>query len=87
MFQEENNLGINDMAVANDFSAIVVGNGEVIVFDLSARVVKARWKMSDIKLLNCFIVNSTATSFDILAANGRSELLKATFNVETSCVE
>ena len=34
-------------------------------------------------MLNCFIVNEIEAGFDILASNGRSELLKLTYGEGT----
>lgn len=43
--------------------------------DLATETV-CRSKASSIRLLSCFIVNEQSNSFDLLAANGRAEILK-----------
>lgn len=87
-------LYIND-TVKQMHVVLAIGNGEVIVLRLretdgqvqtqsqqSAEEL-AREKICDIKLLSCFIVttqDNNGDNFDIFAANGRSELVKATFD-------
>ena len=69
--------------------AVLVLNGDVSVLKITCAGMETSTKvvhqqtMSDIRLLNCFIVNGTEAGFDILASNGRSELLKLTYGEGT----
>ena len=78
------------------YVALAIGNGEVAVLkiatsidandEISFEVVEAcRNKLSDIKLLSCFIIKDADqdNQFDIVGANGRAELIKTTFDTVT----
>jgi hypothetical protein len=69
------------------FLIAAVGNGDILVLDLSAPHVTKLSTVSDIKLLNIFLVNEKienkqTTSVDILTANGRLELIKSTLQIK-----
>ena len=80
---------ISDFTVVKQTHVVLaIGNGEVIVLRLNGEngisEELARDQICDIKLLSCFTAAiqeiSGDTQFDILASNGRSELIKATFD-------
>lgn len=74
--------------VAMDNVVLALGNGDILLLslktdlqtDLTVATVVAKENICDIKLLSCFAIPLDDHSFDILGANGRSELVKATFD-------
>jgi len=74
-------------------AVLAIGNGEVVVLSLAfehsdVQVTElARHQMCDIKLLSCYVARATESSFDVLASNGRAELIKATFNTNSGAFE
>ena len=80
--------GEGDVGVSTAYAVLALGKGEVLILrlgtdmqtDLTVASEVTREQICDIKLLSCFVVASSPDSFDILGANGRSELIKVTFN-------
>lgn len=54
---------------------MTIGEGDILVIDLK-KGSNLRVSCSTIRLLSCFIVNETSSSFDVLAANGRAEIVR-----------
>ena len=83
MFQDEQSAQISDLALTRDAAtaSLTIGEGDILVVNLKTRQ-HSRIKASDIRLLSCFIVNQTESAFDVLAANGRAEIVRVSVATE-----
>ena len=55
---------------------VAIGNGDLIMFRLTAKQILQRINVSSIKILNLFIHNTFEGGFDLLAINGKPEAIK-----------
>ena len=63
-----------DVTKCGQFAAFCI-NTEIVVLKIDTGE-SVKTTVSDIKLLNTFILNHQDDSFDLLSANGRQELIK-----------
>ena len=88
LYQEESYQAIIDFKVtaSGKYAVVTVGEGELLIIKLNFtdqnKPICLRIKVSDIKLLNTFIVNEVGDSFDIYSANGRNELTKTMIKLD-----
>ena len=88
LYQEESYQAIIDFKVtaSGKYAVVTVGEGELLIIKLNFtdqnKPICLRIKVSDIKLLNTFIVNELGDSFDIYSANGKNELTKTKIKLD-----